>query len=331
MDRPDHPRTGREPATWLVVLAFGLLYTSWSTTFFAIRIGVNTYQLPAWLFAGVRVLVAGVILLAFLAWRDPGRVLPSARDFLWTAWCGILLFVGGNGLMTVSLERLPSGTGAVFTAATPLWLALMEALYPPGDKLPAAGWAGLLFGLVGVGILIGPEIRTPEKLLQNTAPLILLGSTVLWALGSLTVRYKLREASHLAGAAWQMIIGGTLLVVIGLARGEGARLGPETLSPGAIGSFVYLVIVGSLIGFTAFNWLLMNVRATLVGTYAYVNPVLAVLLGCTLGKEELTVSIICGMIVILTAVALVRAAGVRKARVQAVVRAEPVIELAETA
>src|SRR5262249_18367272 len=124
-------------------------------------------------FAGVRVLVAGVIMLAFLAWREPAQVLPSRRDFLWIAWSGVLLFVGGNGLMTVSLDSLPSGTGAVFTAATPLWLALMEALYPPGDKLPAAGWAGLLFGLLGVGILIGPEIRTPERLLHNTAPLLL--------------------------------------------------------------------------------------------------------------------------------------------------------------
>jgi drug/metabolite transporter (DMT)-like permease len=314
----------------MVVLAFGLLYTSWSTTFFAIRMGVHSYQLPPWLFAGVRVLVAGVILLAFLGWREPRQVLPSPRDFLWTAWSGILLFVGGNGLMTVSLEQLPSGTGAVFTAATPLWLALMEALYPPGDKLPAAGWAGLFFGLLGVTILIVPEVRTAEKLLHNTAPLMLVGSTVLWALGSLTVRYKLRDASHLAGAAWQMIIGGTLLTLIGLAKGEGARLGPDTLVAGAIGSFVYLVIVGSLIGFTAFNWLLVNVRATLVGTYAYVNPVLAVLLGCTLGKEPLTLSIVCGMVVILTAVALVRAAGVRKpARVR--VRAEPAVELAETA
>jgi drug/metabolite transporter (DMT)-like permease len=314
----------------MVVLAFGLLYTSWSTTFFAIRIGVHSYQLPPWLFAGVRVLLAGVILLAFLGWREPGRVLPSARDFLWTAWSGILLFVGGNGLMTLSLEQLPSGTGAVFTAATPLWLALMEALYPPGDKLPATGWAGLFFGLVGVAILVVPEIGAPEKPLRATATLILVGSTVLWALGSLTVRYKLRGASHLAGAAWQMIIGGALLVAIGLARGEASRLGPETLLPGAIGSFVYLVIVGSLIGFTAFNWLLVHVRATLVGTYAYVNPVLAVLLGCTLGKEALTVSIICGMVVILTAVALVRAAGLRKPAPTAV-RAEPAVELAETA
>ena len=159
---------------------------------------------------------------------------------------------------------------------------------------------------------------------------MLVGSTVLWALGSLTVRYKLRGAPHLAGAAWQMIIGGALLVAIGLAKGEATRLGAETLSRGAIGSFVYLVIVGSLIGFTAFNWLLINVRATLVGTYAYVNPVLAVLLGCTLGEETLTVSIVCGMVVILTAVALVRAAGVRKPAEQSV-RAEPAVELAETA
>jgi drug/metabolite transporter (DMT)-like permease len=329
MDRPESSPIVREPATWTVILAFGLLYTSWSTTFFAIRIGVHSYQLPPWLFAGVRVLVAGMIVLAFLALREPARVVPSARDFLWTAWSGILLFVGGNGLMTLSLEDLPSGTGAIFTAATPLWLALMETLYPPGDKLPAAGWAGLVFGMLGVVILIVPEIHTPQQLFHNTAPLLLLGSTVLWALGSLTVRYKLRGAPHLAGAAWQMIIGGTLLVVIGLAKGEGTRLGPETLSAGAIGSFVYLVIVGSLIGFTAFNWLLINVRATLVGTYAYVNPVLAVILGCTLGKEPLTFSIICGMIVILTAVALVRAAGVRKAA-PVTVPAQPAVQLAET-
>jgi drug/metabolite transporter (DMT)-like permease len=312
MNRLARPPLTQPPATWAVVLAFGLLYTSWSTTYFAIRQGVHAHHLPPGLFGGVRVGLAGVILLAYLWLVDPAQARLTRRELTWIAAAGLLLFVGGNGLMTVGLDKLPSGIGAVFTAATPLWMALIESLWPAGDKLTGRGWVGLLAGLGGVAVLIGPQLGEPRLLLENTGPLILCLSTILWAMGSLVVRYRQRGGSHLAAAAYQMIIGGGTLALVGLAAGEGSRLTPGLFTPGAIASFVYLLIVGSLVGFTAFNWLLGHVRATLVGTYAYVNPVLAVVIGWLLGGETITVSTLIGMGIILTGVALVRSAARRR-------------------
>src|SRR5437870_8051423 len=139
----------RRPATWRLMLAFSVVYVSWGTTYFAIRAGVHTEHLPPALFGGVRVALAGWLLLAFLALRGESLRMPKS-EFFWVLLSGLLLFVGGNGLITFALDNVPSGVTAVLVAATPLWVAVMEWLWPGGDRLSARGWLGLLIGLGGV-------------------------------------------------------------------------------------------------------------------------------------------------------------------------------------
>jgi len=304
------PSLPHEPATWKRVLAFSLLYLSWGTTYFAIRAGVHTEKLPPALFGGVRVALAGLILLSFLACRGEKIRMPW-RDFVWVAVSGLLLFVGGNGLITFALDNVPSGVTAVLVAATPLWMALMETAWPGGDRLSGRGWCGLLTGLGGVLILLWPKSEEASLLFQQAGPLWILGSSLFWALGSLVIRYRRGSTSPIVSAAYQMIVGGMVTTLLGIAIGEVPQLTAERLTWGAAFSFFYLLIVGSLIGFVAFKWLLGHVRATLVGTYAYINHLIAILVGWLLGGEDMTIRILAGMVVILSGVALVRAGGIR--------------------
>jgi drug/metabolite transporter (DMT)-like permease len=308
----------REMATWKLVLAFSVVYVSWGTTYFAIRAGVHSEHLPPALFGGVRVALAGWILFGFLTLRGEPLRMPKGELF-WVILSGLLLFVGGNGLITFALDNVPSGVTAVLVAATPLWVALMEWAWPGGDRLSARGWLGLLIGLGGVSILLGPKILLDFRslqdlgslgaLFQQAGPLWVLGSSLFWALGSLILRYHHRQGSRMASAAYQMIVGGMATALLGVGLGEMKQLSSNQLTWGAGLSFFYLLIVGSLMGFVAFNWLLGHVPAAMVGTYAYVNPLVAILVGWLLGGEEMTLSIIAGMVVILAGVALVRGGG----------------------
>jgi drug/metabolite transporter (DMT)-like permease len=293
------------PPTWAVVLAFALVYTAWGTTYLAIKEGVKNQHLPPALFGGVRVCLAGLLLLAFLAWRGVS-VRLSGRDLARVAVTGVILFVAGNGLITVAEQTVPSGVAAVLASTTPLWMGLLGLFWAGGERLSARGWLGLVVGMSGVVVLLAPRLQEPRGLLENTGVWLVLGSAASWALGSLVVRHRPTRAGHLAAAAYQMVIGGGGLALVGLAVGEAGELTTEHITPGAAFAFFYLLIVGSLVGFVAFNWLLGHVPAAQVSTYAYVNPVVAILAGWLLGNEELTGWIVGGMAVILAGVALVR-------------------------
>jgi drug/metabolite transporter (DMT)-like permease len=295
-----------------VLLAFTLLCLCWGTTFLAIREGVQ-YVPPA-LFSGARVSLGGLVLLLFLAWRGERLLLPR-RELLATALFSLLLFVGGNGLMTMGLgeKNMESGAAAVLGTITPLWMAILEAFWPRGDRLKWWGWLGVLGGLGGVLLLLPPQ--RPAEWLQEPGPLMVLTSAFFWALGSVFVRYQRRTGPHLTTAAYQMLIGGTALALTGLFLGEAGRLTPASFSGAAVGSFVYLLIFGSLVGFLAYSWLLNNVSAALAGTYAYVTPAIAILVGWLLGGERVTLPLVGAMVVILGSVALVRAGGVPRGRV----------------
>lgn len=298
------------PATWATVLAFAMVYTSWGTTYLAIREGVHAQQLPPALFGGTRVALAGWVLLAYLGLT--GVSLRFSRvDCLWILISGVLLFVGGNGLITVAEKTVESGVAAIFAATTPLWLGLLETLWPNGERLEGRGWLGIMIGLGGTLILLEPRLQTPADLFKDPGPLLVLGSASCWALGSLLIRYHRPVGSHLAAAAYQMIVGGSALALLGLCLGESGEVTAERLNLRSGFAFCYLLIVGSLIGFVAFNWLLGHVSATMVGTYAYVNPLIAVLVGWLLGGEAITLRMLGGMAVILMAVGLVRGASRR--------------------
>jgi drug/metabolite transporter (DMT)-like permease len=312
----------RTPARWALVLAFALVYLSWGTTYLAIKEGVKT--LPPALFGGTRVATAGLLLLGYLLLRGEPLRLPR-RDFLVTAAAGLCLFVGGNGLVTFAETTVPSGMTSVLVATTPLWIAVAEALWPRGERLTARGWAGVLIGLAGVLVLLAPELPAVAEV-RDAGPLLVLGSASCWALGSVLLRHGRRGGSHLASAAYQMAIGGGGLALVGLLGGEAGELASEQFTPAAVFSFFYLLVVSSLVGFLAYNWLLHHVSAPLAGTYAYVNPAVAVVVGWLLGGEAITGWIVGGLGIILAGVALVRTGAGGKRTGKETPRAAPVRE-----
>jgi drug/metabolite transporter (DMT)-like permease len=198
-----------------------------------------------------------------------------------------------------------SSLAAVLVATTPLWIGLFALLLPHGERLSLRGWLGLFFGLAGVTLLLEPGLRQTSDV-NLFAVALVLSSAASWALGSLLLRRAQLRVTHLTAAGYEMLLGGMSLNLIGLALGETQQL-PEQLAPGAIAVFLYLLLIGSLTGFVAFNWLLGHVPATKVGTYAYVNPLVAVLIGWFFG-EAVTGRLWAGIGVILVGVFLVRGA-----------------------
>lgn len=299
----------RRPAAWALVLAFAVVYVVWGTTYFAIKEGVRT--LPPALFGGLRIASAGGLLFAYLRLRGESLRLPRRALFV-AAVVGGLLFVGGNGLVTVAEETVDSGVASVLVATTPLWIALAEMFWPGGERLTVRGWAGVLTGLAGVLVLLAPRLGQPQAFLRDGAPLLVLGSAASWAVGSLVLRRERRGASHLVSAAYQMVLGGGGLALIGVLTGEVERLTADRLTAAAVLAFFYLLVVSSLVAYLAYTWLLRHVSAALAGTYAYVNPAVAVLVGWLLGGEAVTGWLVGGLVVILAGVTLVRAGGRRK-------------------
>jgi drug/metabolite transporter (DMT)-like permease len=294
----------RHPPPWALILAFTLVYLCWGTTYLALKKAVREEGLPPALFGGTRICLAGLVVLAVQACRRQQVTIP-ARDQAAVVLGGVFLFIGGNGLLNMAGQTLDSGVCAVLAATTPLWIGLIEVLWPAGERLSVLGWAGLFVGAFGVAFLSFPELQKAGDKPMDPGYLYVLLSAGCWALGSLIVRRKRIFCSHWTAAAYQMILGGGGLAIVGLVAGEWQRM-PDQLTLKAAGAFTWLLIFGSLIGFTAYNWLLSHVPATQVGTYAYVNPAIAVVVGVIDG-ESATAWLIGGILIILVGVALVRA------------------------
>ncbi len=308
--RMNHPMASKlpgRPERWKVVLAFSLVYVAWGTTYLAIRKGVEVF--PPGLFGGARIGLAGLALLSYLALRRQPLRMPL-REFLWTGALGLLFFAGGNGFVTFGERSVVSGVASVLVATTPLWMALLETAWPWGERLRLRGWLGLFVGLAGVIVLLGPSLRHPADLWQDAGPLLVLASAMCWSLGSCVLHHRRLAVPHLAAAGYQMLVGGSGLFLAGLLLGEAPELARVRCTPVAVYAFFHLLVVGSLIGFVAYNWLLGHVSPTLAGTYAYVNPAIAILAGWLLNSEPLTLSILGGMGIILAGVALVRGGSV---------------------
>ncbi|MCI0640156.1 MAG: EamA family transporter [Gemmataceae bacterium] len=309
------------PPPWTIGLGFALLYVSWGTTYLPIRIGVYDEGIPPLLFGGTRVFLAGVCLLVFQAFSG-GSLRISWRDLCICFGVCWLLFVGGNGLMNTAGQTVESGLCAVLAATTPLWLGVLAMLWPKGERLNARGWLGLWIGLGGVLILLGPQLSSPAALFRDYGPMLVLASAIAWALGSLVLRQVRLQTPHLTAAGYQLLLGGAILTCLALALGEHQRL-PDRITPRAAFAFFYLLIFGSLVGYVAFNWLMGHVSAARVGTYAYVNPVIAVVVGWQAG-ESITVALVAGISVILFGVFLVRG-GELPAQIAPVAEPAPVV------
>lgn len=298
------------PARWAVVLAFALVYLCWGTTYLAIRVGVQSF--PPALFGGTRITCAGVIMLLFLALRGE-RLRLSWTEFLWSALTALFLFVLGNGLITAGERTVESGVASVLVATTPIWAALTETCWPHGDRLTLRGWLGLFIGLGGVCVLLSNQLGNPIAAFRDPGTVLVITSSMAWAIGASILRHRRRHNGHFSATAYQMIIGGVGLALAGIALGETGQLDWELVTTGAIYSFFHLLVFGSLIGYVAYVWLLKHVSVTKAATYAYVNPVVALIVGCVIGHEAFRLETIGGMVIVLAGIALVRT-GERPAR-----------------
>lgn len=285
-----------------LLAAFAAVYIIWGSTYLAIRFAVET--LPPLLMAGARFILAGLILLAWS--RIRGRAgPPSRRDWITAAVGGALLLLGGNGAVVWAEQSVPSGIASLLVAIVPLWMVLLDWMRPGGQRPAWLVFAGLGLGLAGLGLLVGPAA------LQGTAAIDPVGATVLilgslsWAVGSLYTQRAPRPTSANNGSGTQMLAGGVWLTAAALLSGEAGQLDLANASALSLLSFVYLLTFGSLIGFTAYYYLLAHTSAAKAATYAYVNPVVAVLLGWAFANEPVTSRTLVAAAVILGGVAII--------------------------
>lgn len=286
-------------ARWKVVLAFLAVYIVWGSTYLAIRYAIDT--LPPFLMAGVRFLVAGSVLFAWA--RLSGAPWPSWAQWRSAALVGGLLLLGGNGGVVWAERTVPSGIAALLVASEPLWIVLLDWLPPRPARPTGRVLAGIGLGFAGVALLIAPW-ESGAAAVDPVGAIVIVLAAASWAAGSLYSRRAELPGSPLLSTGTQMLTGGALLTLTGLGAGEAARFDPSAVSAASVAALAYLVVFGSLVAFTAYVWLMRNVAATKVATYAYVNPVIAVLLGWLIAGEPITGRTLVAAAVILGAVAL---------------------------
>ena len=283
-----------------VALAFAAVYVLWGSTYLAIRFAVESF--PPFVMAGTRHLTAGLLLFAWL--RASGVPLPERRHWKSAALIGGLLLLGGNGLVSWAEQRVPSGLAALIIASVPIWMAVLQGLQRR-RRPRAAVVVGLLLGLGGLVLLVLPGRFGGGEHVDPLGAAALLFAALSWVVGSLVSRKAALPRSTSLAVAMEMIAGGLLLWIAGLLLGEGGRIHAGQISLRGVLSLGYLVVFGSLIGFTAYIWLLKVSTPARVTTYAYVNPVVAVLLGWAFAGEELTLRIGLATAAIVGAVALI--------------------------
>ncbi len=288
------------PAKGKLLAAFAAVYLLWGSTYLAIRFGVET--IPPFLMAGTRHLTAGLLLYLFTRLRGDPR--GDKRHWATAFFLGGLMLLGGNGLVTWAERRVPSGLAALIVASVPLWMALLDGIQKRlRPSLPVV--VGLLIGLAGLLALVAPGHFAGNGRVDLVGAGALLLAALSWTAGSLYSRHARLPESVLTATAMQMIGGGVLLWLVGLAGGEGSRLDLAAVSARSVLSLLYLVVFGSLLGFSAYVWLLRATTPARVSTYAYVNPVVAVFLGWALAGEAVTLRIGLATIAIVGAVALI--------------------------
>jgi drug/metabolite transporter (DMT)-like permease len=292
------PAGGRPGRRQWVALA--TLYVAWGSTYVAIRVMVET--VPPLLGAGLRFLTAGAILVtALLALGGRARLRANRREALAAALVGALILCGGIGLLTLAEREVPSGLAALIIASVPLWVVVLRRLAK--QRVSRATLAGVTGGFVGVAILVLPGERAGNAPFDWLA--VLLAAALLTAIGAFLSDRLTLPRDTLLSTAIEMGCAGALLLLAALAMGETAHLELGGLSWRSLVAFIYLVVIGSVVAYSAFVWLLQNVSTSTVATYAYVNPAVALLLGWAILSEEITPTILVGALAVLASVALV--------------------------
>jgi drug/metabolite transporter (DMT)-like permease len=300
--------SGESPVTAGVIVALGTVYLVWGSTYLGIKYIVGS--LPPFLSMGARFLLAGAVLTAMILFSRGRPAFRMTRNQLITAaLCGVFLLVGGNGLVAVAEQDVDSSMAALLIAGTPLWVVVIRAVLR--DRPSAATMAGLLVGLAGVAILLLPGVQGTAEL----GPLLLVClSSFLWSCGTVLATRRPMPQDPFVTTVVEMAVGGSAMVVLGSLGGEWGRLDLGGAEPSAWVAFVYLVLVGSVVGYSAYVWLLARAPLSLATTYAYVNPAVAVVLGALFLSEPLTVNVLVGGAVIIAAVAFVITAESRDRR-----------------
>jgi drug/metabolite transporter (DMT)-like permease len=295
--------TTNRPA-WKTLLAFAIIYFVWGSTFLAIRIGVH--EVPPLLFAAMRFVVAGAVLFGWMLAK--GERLPNRRQWGSVLVIASLIFVLDYGLLFWAEQRIASGIAAVMLAMIPAFMALAEIIFLRTQKLTVRLALALLVGIGGVAVLMSHSFELGGAAIETTGAIALIVASLSWAVASVLTRVLPLPESKVMSSGAQMLTGGLLLVVAAAAFGEFRGFHPESVSRGAWLALLYLIVAGSIVGYTAYVWLIHHESPTKVGTYAYVNPVVAVVLGYFLGGEALGLRTILGTAFVLISVVVITTA-----------------------
>jgi drug/metabolite transporter (DMT)-like permease len=288
-------------ATTLVLIAFAAVYIVWGSTYLAIRVGIESF--PPLILAGFRHLCAGLILYPILRWKTGIR--PTAAHWRTAVVTGFLLLFIGNGGVSWAEQTVPSGIAALLVATVSLWLVILDWLRPGGTRPVFKVVVGLLMGFAGLVLLVGPAHLGGSERVDPRGAGVLVFASLAWACGSLYSKHGGMPSSPMLSVAMQCLAGGVILLLAGLLTGEFRALHIAAISARSWLAVGYLIVFGSGIGFSAYIYLLQKSTAARVGTYAFVNPVVALLLGWLLAGEALSLRTVLAAGVILTAVILV--------------------------
>jgi drug/metabolite transporter (DMT)-like permease len=277
------------------------VYLVWGSTYLGIRFAIET--IPPFFMAGTRFIVSGLLLYGFMRWRGVPR--PEAEHWKAAFVVSVFLILIGNGGVTWAEQKIPSGLAALLVGTVPLWMVVLEYFWKgearPGLKI----WAGILLGMGGIVLLVFSRSGSGLLQVEPSTALLLVGTSLAWSFGSLYSRSAPLPASALLATAMEMVLGGVLQLVFGLLTGETEHFHLTQITPHSAWAWVYLCLVGSLIGFPSYIWVLQKSTPALASTYAYVNPVIAVFLGWALADESLTAQTLAAGLLIVVAVILI--------------------------
>lgn len=294
--------------SWKTLLAFAIIYFVWGSTFLAIRVGVR--EVPPFLLAGIRFLTAGLVLYGWTFLK--GERSPNARQWLSVLLLATLIFVCDYGLLFWAEQRVPSGVAAVMLATIPVFMALSEIIFLRTQRLTARLVLAFLVGIAGVAVLVSRSMSLGGAPIDKGGSIALLVASISWSVSSVLTRKLPLPASKVMSSGAQMLAGGVLLMLFASALGEFRNFHFAAVSSAAWFSLAYLIVAGSIVGYTAYVWLLHRESPTKVGTYAYVNPVVAVLLGYFFGGETLGLRTILGTFCVLISVIVITTAPTKK-------------------
>lgn len=306
MNDTSRTQAGEASNSLRIALAYLSVFIIWGSTYLAIRVGVQ--DLPPALFAGVRFVCAGALMLAYGKLR--GLPLPDRRGIRDLSITGIFLLIGGNLLVVWAQKTIPSGLAALIIAIVPLFMSSIDSFMPRGQTLPPIGWFGILVGIAGTAILVSPSLGLVEG--QHLDPYgitALLMACVFWSIGSVYSRHHYVKGNVFVNSGVQNFVPGVILVLLGTIMGEGADF--QLTVNGAL-ALVYLIVFGSILGYTSYVYLLRHQPPAKASTYAYVNPVVAIFLGWLILDEVVTLRTIIAALVILAGVAIVQTSKTRK-------------------